>query len=187
MRSTRLVRYTRHVGQRVRGEMFAQWIRRSGGTCGDGLRIEAGTTLRWGAHAGIHIGQDVSLGRGVILDIPSGAVLHIGDRTKIMHYTIVACLSRISIGADTQVAESCSIRDSNHTTTQDAKAMAHQHVSDAVTIGDGVWIARGVAVLMGGHVGNNAVVGANSVVHRHYPVPENCTAVGMPATPLVRN
>lgn len=49
-------------------------------------------------------------------------------------------------------------------------------------IGDNVQIGAG-AVLVGNiHIGNNVCIGANAVVLRD--LPDNCTAVGMPAKPV---
>src|SRR5436305_9552851 len=72
-----------------RGRRLARWIRLCGGTVGTGLRVEEHVHLRHLPHAGWSIGDNVYLGRGVILDVLPTARLHLGDRVKLMHYTLV--------------------------------------------------------------------------------------------------
>jgi serine O-acetyltransferase len=64
--------------------------------------------------------------------------------------------------------------------------MNMQHVTigmidngDVPEIGDNVYIGAGAKVLGRVHVGNGARIGAMAVVLQY--VPENCTAVGIPA------
>lgn len=49
-------------------------------------------------------------------------------------------------------------------------------------IGDGVEINAGAVLLGPIHIGNNVRIGANAVVNTD--IPDNCTAVGMPAKPV---
>lgn len=53
-----------------------------------------------------------------------------------------------------------------------------------VTIKDNAWIGMGATILKGVTIGENAVVGANSVVYQD--VPDNCIAIGNPATIVKR-
>jgi len=46
-------------------------------------------------------------------------------------------------------------------------------------IGDNVLIGAGVKILGGVNIGNNVKIGANAVVVKD--IPDNCTAVGIPA------
>lgn len=49
-------------------------------------------------------------------------------------------------------------------------------------IGDNVELNAGVVVVGPVHIGNNVRIGANAVVN--VDIPDNCTAVGMPAKPV---
>lgn len=178
---SRLTRAYRYGSRHARGRMLATLIRAGGGQCGPGLEAEAGTTLRWASHAGIRIGSNVRFGRGVILDVPDGGELVIGDEVKIMHYTVVASFARIKIGAGSQIGESCSIRDSDHGLGDTENSLADSNISTETTLGRGVWLGRGVAVLRGSNVGDFARIGANSVVLGSRPIPAGATAVGAPA------
>ncbi len=52
------------------------------------------------------------------------------------------------------------------------------------TVGNNVVIGAGAKILGNITIGNNAKIGANSVVI--HPVPENCTAVGVPARVIIK-
>lgn len=153
-------------------------LRASGARVGSGLEVEPGTTFRWGGHRGITIGSGVRFGNGVIIDVPAGGILNIGDRVKVMHHTIIAASEELTIGADTQIAEHCSLRDSDH--GMDAgKLIREQNVSTPTVIGSDVWIARGSAVLRGSVIGDGAVIGANSVARGR--IEPGSISVGTPA------
>ena len=178
------VRAYRKGARMARGAFLRGIIVIGGGTCGPGFEVEAGSTLRWGPHPGIRIGRDVRFGRGVVLDVPAGAELEIEDGVKVMHYSVIAASERISIGAQTQIGECSSIRDSDHGPGNATLSMADDLRTTPTTIGAGVWIARGTAVLRGAQIGDRAVVGANSVVVRNHPVAAQSRVAGAPAKVL---
>lgn len=134
--------------------------------------------MHGGAQSGIDIGDDVHLGRGALIQVHRGGELTVGSRCKLMHFTVIACQGRLSIGADTQVAEHSSVRDAEHGLERHT-AIRDQEVIGETRIGSDVWIGRGCAVLMGAEIGDGAVIGANSVVRG--PVPSYAIAVGAPA------
>jgi acetyltransferase-like isoleucine patch superfamily enzyme len=153
-------------------------IRVAGGSVGTGLEAESGTTLRWGGHKGITIGSGVRFGTGVIIDVPEGGRLTIGDRVKVMHHTVIAAEEDLTIGADTQIAEHCSLRDSDHGTDPD-RLIREQNVTTPTVIGSDVWIGRGSAVLRGSIIGDGAVIGANSITRGN--IEPGSISVGAPA------
>ena len=178
MNITRAIAGYRKLSRRVRGGIMTAAIRVGGGKVGPGLEVEPGTTLRWGGHSGINIGSGVRFGSGVILDVPVGGKLSIGDRVKVMHHTVIAASESLTIGRDTQIAEHCSIRDSDHGLDAD-KLIRDQNISSPTVIGSDVWIARGSAVLRGAVIGDKAVIGANSVARG--TVQPRSISVGAPA------
>lgn len=159
----RVQQVARALAERVRGEAIRQAIILGGGTCGPGLTAQRGSVLGRPAHPGIKLGANVHLGRGTILHVDPGAELTVGDNCKFMHFSIIACQGRMTIGCDTQVAEHCSVRDADHGLSRDLPIRSQESVGE-LHIGSDVWIARGCAVLKGARVGNGAVVAANSVV-----------------------
>ncbi|MBT2594719.1 acyltransferase [Arthrobacter sp. ISL-72] len=135
--------------------------------------------------AGWHIGSDVYLGHGVILDVGEHASLRVGDGVKVFHHSLIGAFDEVTIRDEVQIAESVTIRDHNHATHN--IDMHRTLVSDPVTIGAGAWIARGVAVLAGATVGEGAVVAANAVITRGTCVPPMSVVGGVPAKPLSKS
>lgn len=62
--------------------------------------------------------------------------------------------------------------------------IAEEH-GKAASIGNNVFIGAGAKIIGGVHIGNNVKIGANAVVVND--VPDDCTAVGVPARIINRN
>lgn len=167
----------------ARGKILSIRIRAMGGCVGSRLAAGRGTSLGQMPHSGLDIGDNVTLGRGVILDVSPGARLTIKSRVKVMHYSMVAAESSVTIGADTQIAEHCSIRDQDHDVDTAGTIATAPLRTTPVVIGSNVWIGRGVAVLRGAELGDGCVVGANAVVTAG-KVPPDSICVGAPALVL---
>jgi acetyltransferase-like isoleucine patch superfamily enzyme len=165
--------------RRSRGFRLAVFIRICGGTVGKGLRCDKGVHLRHAPSPLWSLGESVSFGRGVVLDIWPGASLSLGSEIRVMHNVVIGAHSAIEIGSHSQIAECSSIRDADHGTESGQMMASAAMRSERVSIGHDVWIARGVAILAGAKVGNGAVIGANSVVRGI--VPDQAIAVGAPA------
>lgn len=148
----------------VRGVLWTLLIRLLGGRVGRGLMVDRGVTFRYLPTKRISIGSNVYLGRGVVIDVNRRAELTLGPDVLISHFTVVAASASISIGASTQIAELCSIRDSDHGMEPGQTIRSQPLRSSPVTLGEDVWIGRGSAILRGASVGSGTVVGANSLV-----------------------
>jgi len=164
--------------RRARGMAWTFWIRAWGGTVGRRLEVDRGAVLRHPPGRGMRIGDDVYVGVGTVLDVHPGAELHIGSRTKIMQYVVIASSLSVKIGDKTQIAEFTSVRDADHGISLEAP-MQDQIVSSPVVIGSDVWLARSVAILRGVVIEDGVVVGANAVVRDR--VAAHSIAVGVPA------
>lgn len=165
--------------RRVRGELFARWVRFWGGTAGARILLDSGLKLRHLPHSGWCIGDDVYFAQGVILDIRSGATFSVGARSKIMHYVIIGSSQRVAIGDDCQIAELSSIRDADHGIDQPGLISKSPLNTLPIEIGNNCWVGRGCALIRGATLGPGAVVGANSVVRSE--IPGGSIAVGIPA------
>lgn len=127
----------------------------------------------------MRIGDDVVFGQ-VLIGVPPGARLEIGSRCSFNDFTILWASQSIRIGDDVMVAESVTIRDSNHSTRRHDIPMRLQGFETSpIEIGSDVWICRGTAILMGSKVGGGCVIGANSVVKGE--IGPYSVAVGAPA------
>lgn len=179
MKPHRLAAGARKGARLGRGALLRLRIRSAGGRAGSGLQVERGVLIRCGAHGGLNLGRGVYLGRGVVIDVPVGAALSIGSRSRIMHYTVLAAAESVRIGARTQIAEHCSIRDLDHDMALGKVMLESRGTTSSVTVGDDVWIAAGVRVLRGTTIGDGCVLGANAVARGAYPALS--ISVGAPA------
>jgi acetyltransferase-like isoleucine patch superfamily enzyme len=162
-----------------RGRRLAFWIRLWGGHVGRGLRVEGKVHLRHLPHRGWHLGDDVHLGVGVVLDVWPGADLVLGDRVKLMHYVVVSAVESMTLEHHAQVGECATLRDNDHDLTAGVSMSEATVTSKPTRVGADAWIARGVCVTAGSAVGDGAVVGANAVVRGE--IPPGTVAVGVPA------
>lgn len=77
-----------------------------------------------------------------------------------------------TIGHDTVIEDFCSF-------------MPAVNISGEVTVKEAVYIGTGAKVINQLEIGKNAIIGAGAVVSKS--LPENCTAVGIPAKPIKFN
>ncbi|RZK43808.1 MAG: acetyltransferase [Pedobacter sp.] len=115
-------------------------------------------------HPSVIIGDDfVTIGEGTIICAQNVITVNI----EIGKYVIInlAC----TIGHDTQIGDFCSL-------------MPSVNVSGEVQLHEGVYIGTGVKVINQLSVGTGTIIGAGAVVSKS--LPDNCTAVGIPAKPI---
>ncbi len=91
-----------------------------------------------------------------------------GCNSYIGEYSIIGCNEKIAIGRDVMIAQSVSIRDTDHVYEQIDIPMNQQGIITApVIIDDNVWIGHGATILKGVHIGTGAIVAAGAVVTRN--------------------
>lgn len=167
MRRGRAVRY-RMSGARIgRGCTFEPgiafqygWRTRFGNDCivDAYAQLKCPTAVNPVVRYNIDIGNNVFIGRGVIIDANSS----------------------VKIGNDTFVAPYCFISDTNHKYADSTTPIRLQGCHyKPVEIGEDVWLGAHVIVLAGVTIGRGCVVGANSVVTRD--LPPDVVAAGAPA------
>lgn len=84
-------------------------------------------------------------------------------------------LGRIEIGNNVQIGPNVILATTNH------KPGDMDEVPGNIRILDNVWIGANAVVVQGVTLGPNVIVGAGSVVTRSF---DNCTIVGVPASPV---
>jgi acetyltransferase-like isoleucine patch superfamily enzyme len=103
---------------------------------------------------------------GVI--IQGTGAFSMGCNSYIGEYSIIGCNEKIAIGRDVMIAQSVSIRDTDHVYEQIDIPMNQQGIITApVIIDDNVWIGHGATILKGVHIGTGAIVAAGAVVTRN--------------------
>lgn len=115
-------------------------------------------------HPSVILGQDdISIGQGTIICANS----------------VLTC--NINIGKFVTVNLSCTI---GHDTVihNFSSAMPSVNISGEVVIHKNVYVGTGAKIINQVEVGKNVIIGAGAVVAKS--LPENCTAVGIPAKPI---
>jgi len=115
-------------------------------------------------HPSVIIGNDgVTIGNGTVIC----ASCIITCNINIQNYVIInlAC----TIGHDTIINDYVSL-------------MPGVNVSGEVNLCEGVYIGTGAKIINQIEIGKNSIIGAGAVVSKS--IPENCTAVGIPAKPI---
>ena len=111
--------------------------------------------------------------------IISNDEVHIGKGTILCAGNIITCNIRIedfvtinlmcTVGHDTHINNYCSF-------------MPSVNISGEVIIHENVYVGTGAKIINRLAIGKNTIVGAGAVVSKS--LPENCTAVGIPAKPI---
>ncbi len=122
-----------------------------------------------------HCGQDVYFGW---LSVFSMTEAKVGDRAYIGRFCTIG---HAHIGEEAMLADGVQLLSGGHehsaTGSCDDTMHSQPHVYQRISIGRGAWIGAGAIVMA--DVGKGSIVGAGAVVTR--PVPDGCTAVGVPA------
>ncbi len=131
----------------------------------------------------LRLGRNVTLSAGCLLSVGPGAELEIGDRCFIGRNTVIVATESIRLGHHVDVAEHCTIRDSDHDRTAEGRAQGVA-IREPVELGPGCWLGAGVRVLRGSRLGPGVVAAANAVVRGTF---EGGTLIGgVPARVLRR-
>ena len=104
----------------------------------------------------------------------------LGENSYIESFSVIGVNERIEIGKNVMIANSVSIRDTDHNFDDLEIPMLFQGIkTKPVVIKDNVWIGHGVVITKGVTIHSGAVVGANAVVTKD--VPKNTIVGGVPA------
>jgi len=115
-------------------------------------------------HKNIEIGDRVSMGRGVIFELPKGGSLKVNKQVTIGDYNRFSSISRIEIGSKTAIAENVSIRGSFHGTDRNKAIIEQASSSQPIFIGQDVLIGAYTVILQGVNIPDGVVIGAKSLV-----------------------
>jgi acetyltransferase-like isoleucine patch superfamily enzyme len=121
----------------------------------------------------IRVGEDCSVYLGPNMTVTSSAYIDTAEGT---------C---VTIGRDSMLATSVSIRTSDMHGIYDVITGKRINTSKSIYIGEHVWIGEQVWIFKGVKIGTGSIIGAKSLVTRN--VPNNCIAVGNPIKIVKKN
>ena len=111
-------------------------------------------------HPSVHIGNNIQIGKGCI--ICANTILTCDIDIQDFIILNLSC----TVGHDAVIQSFCSI-------------MPSVNISGEVIVGKNCFIGTGVQVINQLSIGANTIIGAGALVHKN--IPENVTAVGVPA------
>ena len=139
----------------------------------------------WTSGVDLRLGKNLSIGKGVIIQITDGGYIKIGDNVALQDNVVlsvqrgyidigddtfigagthIVAIESIFIGQNCLIAAYCIIRDANHGMKKDTLINKQSLSSSAIYIADDVWLAAHVVVTPGVVINEGAVIGANAVV-----------------------
>jgi len=154
--------------------------------------LQVGQSVSIGLGTSFHLPNKMhqisgGIGHRVIIDefCDFSAGVHVGDDVSIGKY--VSCIASppnsIVIGNDCLIAKSCFIRTDDHIFGSTELPFRLQgRKGSSIHIGENVWLGVNVVVLKNSCIGSNTVIGACSLVN--CSIPSNVVAVGVPARPI---
>ena len=123
------------------------------------------------------IGND---GRSARIEASNSGTVELGESTLINNAVQIYSEVRVHIGANTLIAELCTIQDTNfHQVDEESNVRR-----GPVFIGRNVWLGRNVHVLPGSIIGDHSVIASGSVVNGE--IPPKSLAGGSPARVIRR-
>jgi acetyltransferase-like isoleucine patch superfamily enzyme len=164
--------YRIHVIYRNRVILFRGWLLKMylllhGCKVGKKLRCSAWPYFRAIPFRNISIGDHVTIGKNSTLQVQKSGELYLDDYSKLTQDVIISVSSSVRIGKYSGIAEFCSIRDSDHGTSKNARMWDQPVISEEIIIGNDVQISLGCSIFRGTKIEDGVIIGANSMVFRN--------------------
>jgi acetyltransferase-like isoleucine patch superfamily enzyme len=145
-------------------------------TCGKRVKFEDYAEIHGLCSEGLVFGNDVTIGRGVMIRPSSyyggdlGKGLEIGDNSSIGPNAYVGCSGKIVIGKNVMFGPKCSLFAENHNFSDESKTIKSQGVNQkGIVIEDDCWIGSNVIILDGVHIGRGCVIGGGTLLTHDVP------------------
>tara|TARA_B100000378_G_scaffold276221_1_gene273713 strand:+ start:1992 stop:2537 length:546 start_codon:yes stop_codon:yes gene_type:complete len=132
-------------------------------------KIESGLLIRKFTNYGelrIELGKNSRIKRNVIIQGSGFFILE--ENSYLSSYCVIGVNEKVKIGKNVMIADSVSIRDTDHVFTNIYEPMNKQGITTSpIIIEDDVWIGYGAVITKGVRIGKGAIIGANAVVTKN--------------------
>ncbi|MCZ4408134.1 acyltransferase [Cryomorphaceae bacterium 1068] len=163
---TRFFEYLLYFRYRFNGWLVSIYLGALGCKVGKGLKCLRLPSFKDIPKGNIRIGDNVSVGKGVIFEIARTGSLNIGERCTLGDYSRYSSIDEISIGKAVAIAEHVSIRGSFHKTDRDQNIIDQGDEGAPISIGNDVLLGAQTVVLMGVSIPDGVVIGSQSLVRK---------------------
>ena len=157
----------RNLRCRCKGQLFKMYLLLHGCSVGKGLKCVGIPRLRAIPYKNIVIGNNVTFGRDITLEIVNEGKLILGNNVLLADNILLSTFSEIIIGNWAGIAENVSIRGSFHKMRKDQIYRLQGNVSEPIFLDEDTGIGAGSVVLMGVHVPKGVFIGANSTISKN--------------------
>ena len=144
--------------------------------CGKNVKFEDGAEIHGLCKDGLHFGDNVTIGRDVMIrpssyyGIDLGAGLVMGHHSSIGPHGYVGCSGKITIGNNVMMGPKCSLFAENHNFRDTDSTIKSQGVHQkGIVIEDDCWIGSNCIILDGVTIGRGSVIGAGTLVSKSVP------------------
>ncbi len=171
----------RNLSWYIRGWLVKQYLIVHGCMVGKRLRCQQWPTFRAIPEGNIIIGNRVTIGYRITLEVLSTGKLYLEDHVHLTQDILISCRYEVKLGKNVGVAEYVSIRDSDHGLKAGENPHNQESVSDSIIIKRDSGIGRGSAVFRGVIIEEGVVIGANCILLRGTKTIPNGIYLGNPA------
>lgn len=140
-------------------------------TCGKSVKFEDYAEIHGLCKEGLIFGNNVTIGRGVMIrpssyyGIDLGKGLIIGDNSSIGPHGYVGCSGKIVIGNNVMFGPKCSLFAENHVFKNKDLTIKSQGVEqEGIIVEDDCWIGSNCTILDGVTIGKGSVIGAGTLI-----------------------
>lgn len=144
--------------------------------CGKNVKFEDYAEIHGLCEEGLNFGDNVTIGRGVMIRPSSyyggdlGKGLEIGANSSIGPHGYVGCSGKIKIGKNVMFGPKCSLFAENHIFNDVENTIKSQGVCQkGIIVEDDCWIGSNVIILDGVTIGKGSVIGAGTLVTKDIP------------------
>lgn len=144
--------------------------------CGKNVKFEDYSEIHGLAKKGLSFGNDVTIGRNVMIRPSSyyggdfGEGLIVGNNSSIGPDSYVGCSGLIVIGDNVMFGPKCSLFAENHVFRDESIPIKQQGVAQkGIIIKNDCWIGSNVTILDGVTIGRGCVIGAGTLISKSVP------------------